>query len=479
MNTIYPAWPPEDIETLITRPLEEELNTIADVKEITSTSVEGYSSIVLEFDAGWTWTRRSSRSVRRWIIAKPELPAAAEEPSIIEFNFSEVPIMQVNVSGEYGLVRLKEVAEDLQDRIEQIPRVLRGRRSRAAGARGQGRRGPGQAQVLRPGLRRRDRCHPRGERQHPGRPIDVGDAKYLVRVTASSRTPPDRGHRRRHPGDGPIYVRDVATVDFGFKERTASPAWTGNRSSRWTSSSDRARTSSRRPSGEGRRSTDSRPAFPPTTGREDHLRSVGGDPEMVSQPGEQHHLRAHPDRRRAALLPRRRHVVVRRRSSIPLSMLLSFMVLQLIGVTMNMVVLFSLILALGMLVDNAIVVVENIYRYLERAGIERRPRRRRPARSRCRSSRRPRRPWRLSRRCCSGRDDRRVHGATCPQTLIVTLSSSLFVALVIVPDAVLAVHAAGRGEGSRPHASRPLDADRRGAWSLPRASPATPSRPCC
>ena len=51
--------------------------------------------------------------------------------------------------------------------------------------------------------------------------------------------------------------------------------------------------------------------------------------------------------------------------AIPLSMLLSFIVLQAMGITMNMIVLFSLILALGMLVDNAIVVVENIYRYLE------------------------------------------------------------------------------------------------------------------
>ncbi|NIS67024.1 MAG: hypothetical protein GTO05_18025, partial [Gemmatimonadales bacterium] len=56
--------------------------------------------------------------------AKPELPEAAEEPMIIEFNFAEWPIMQVNISGDYSLVRLKQVAEELQDQLEQIPSVL-------------------------------------------------------------------------------------------------------------------------------------------------------------------------------------------------------------------------------------------------------------------------------------------------------------------------------------------------------------------
>jgi multidrug efflux pump len=70
--------------------------------------------------------------------------------------------------------------------------------------------------------------------------------------------------------------------------------------------------------------------------------------------------------------------------SIPMSMLLSFIVLQALGVSMNMIVLFSLILALGMLVDNAIVVVENIYRHMEEGYGAWRRRCARPARSRCR-----------------------------------------------------------------------------------------------
>ncbi len=86
--------------------------------------------------------------------------------------------------------------------------------------------------------------------------------------------------------------------------------------------------------------------------------------------------------------------------AIPLSMLISFVGIQLMGYTLNMIVLFSLILVLGMLVDNAIVIVENIYRHREdgrrRAS---RPPRWAPRKSRCRSSRRRSRRCALSRRC--------------------------------------------------------------------------------
>ena len=92
VNTVYPGVAPEDIETLITRPLEDELNKIADVEEVTSTSVEGYSNINVEFVAGMDMTEALQLVREKVDIAKPELPEAAEEPMIIEFNFAEWPI---------------------------------------------------------------------------------------------------------------------------------------------------------------------------------------------------------------------------------------------------------------------------------------------------------------------------------------------------------------------------------------------------
>jgi len=100
VNTVYPGVAPEDIETLITRPIEEELNRISDLKTLTSSSVEGVSTITAEFDAGMDMTEALQQVREKVDIAKPELPSAAEEPQILEFNFADFPILQVNVAGE-------------------------------------------------------------------------------------------------------------------------------------------------------------------------------------------------------------------------------------------------------------------------------------------------------------------------------------------------------------------------------------------
>jgi multidrug efflux pump len=135
VNTSVPGVSPNDIETLITRKIEEEVNTIPEIKELTSTSVEGYSSVVAEFNSGMNM-EEALRKVREKVDrARPKLPADAKEPSVLEFNLSEIPIMQVNVSGEYGLVQLKDVAEDLKDRLEQIRRSPRCRSAAGSSAR--------------------------------------------------------------------------------------------------------------------------------------------------------------------------------------------------------------------------------------------------------------------------------------------------------------------------------------------------------
>ena len=125
INTIYPGVSPADVESQVTRVIEEDLSTISDIKELTSTSVEGYSSVVAEFDTSVDLDEALQKVREKVDLAKADLPQDAEEPSIVEFNFSEIPVLQVNLSGEYGLVRLKEIAEDLQDRLETLPAVLR------------------------------------------------------------------------------------------------------------------------------------------------------------------------------------------------------------------------------------------------------------------------------------------------------------------------------------------------------------------
>ncbi|TFG63764.1 MAG: efflux RND transporter permease subunit, partial [Gemmatimonadales bacterium] len=91
INTMYAGVSPEDIESLITRPIEEEINKISDVKTLRSTSVEGFSSINVEFEAGVDMTEALQQVREKVDIAKPELPPAAEEPAILEFSFENFP----------------------------------------------------------------------------------------------------------------------------------------------------------------------------------------------------------------------------------------------------------------------------------------------------------------------------------------------------------------------------------------------------
>jgi multidrug efflux pump len=433
VNTLYPGVSPSDIETLITRPLEDELNTLSDIKELRSTSVEGYSSITAEF-ASSVDVSEALRKVREKVdLARPKLPSDAEEPAILEINFSEFPIMQVNLSGEYGLVRLKEIGEAMQTRFEQLPQVLRA--------------------DLRGGLEREVKVDVdlprlqyyalslddvvdaiRGENVNvPGGSIDVGSLKYLVRVDGEFVDPSViEDIVVKTLDDRPVYVRDLARVEFGFAERESyarldgTPVVTLDIVKR--SGTNIIETSQ----AVKRIISEMQPQFPPGTVVK--ITSDQSDDIHMMVSSLENNIISGLLLIVAVLL----FFLGFRNSSfvaisIPASMLLSFSILNALGITLNMVVLFSLILALGMLVDNAIVVVENIYRYMEQ-GWERRQ----------------------AALKATGEVALPIIGATAttvaaftpllfwpgivgdfmkylPLTLIVTLSSSLFMALVIVP----------------------------------------------
>ena len=433
VNTIYPGVSPSDVESLVTRKIEEELNSISDVRELTSTSVEGYSSVVVEFETA-TDLNEALQQVREKVdLARPELPSDAEDPFIMEFDMSEVPVMQVNLSGGYGLVRLKELGEELQERIESIPAILR------VGLRG--------------GLERQVKVDVdlarlqyynvsfddvisaiRQENVNiPGGAIDVNGINYLVRVDGEFDDPAViRDLVVTTAAGRPIYVRDLATVEFGFAERETY-ARLGDEPVVTLDVVKRSGENIIATAAAVRAEIDAmRPQFPPST-----VVSVTSD--MSDDIGMMVNSLQNNIISGLILIVGVLLFVLGLRTSIfvaisiPTSMFLSFIVIQLLGVSMNMVVLFSLILALGMLVDNAIVIVENIYRFIEEG-------------------------WTRREACkkATGEVAIPVIAATAttlaaftpllfwpgmagefmkylPLTLIVTLSSSLFVALVIVP----------------------------------------------
>ena len=433
VSTIYPGVSPADVESQVTRVIEEDLSTISEIKELTSTSVEGYSSVVAEFDPSIDLDAALAKVREKVDLAKVDLPEDAEEPSIIEFNFSEIPVLQVNLSGEYGLVRLKELAEDLQDRLETIPAVLRA--DLRGGLEREVKVDVDLSKMNYYGVALQDVIDAiRDENVNiPGGSIDVGDTKYLVRVDGEFEDPALIEDLVISIKDGrPVYVRDVAAVDFGFAERenfarmddrsvvTLDVVKRSGENIIETAAAIRAEIA------------EMEPLLPPTT----EVRITSDQSEDIEDM-----VSSLENNIVSGLIlivgvlffflgaGTSMFVAI----SIPSSMFLSFMILKVMGLSMNMVVLFSLILALGMLVDNAIVVVENIYRYIEE-GWDRT----------------------VAAKKATGEVALPIIAATAttlaafapllfwpgevgefmgymPKTLMVTLSSSLFVALVIVP----------------------------------------------
>ena len=433
VTTVYGGVAPRDIETLVTQPLEDELNTIADVKVISSTSREGVSSINVEFVAGMDMTEALQRVREKVDLAKPELPAAANDPQIFEINTSQFPIMQVNIAGPYNQVRLREVAEDIQARFEQIPSVLEAQLS--GGLEREVHVDVDLAKLKFYGLAFKDVSDAvRGENVTvPGGSIDVGELKYLVRVPGEFEATSAIGDIVIETRGGrPVYVRDVAAVDFGFKERDSyarldgfpviSLAIVKRSGANILETADAVRAVL----------DEAEPSLPPGTVTKITADQSNDINDMVSS------LENNIISGLLLVVAILLFFLGTRTApfvglAIPLSMLISFVIMQLIGFTLNMVVLFSLILALGMLVDNAIVVVENIYRYRER-GFERAE----------------------AARFATGEVSTPIIASTAttlaafvplafwpgivgefmkylPLTLIITLSSSLFVALVILP----------------------------------------------
>ncbi len=116
---------PEDAERLLARPMEQELRSIEGIKEMRSQGREGSASVTLEFEAGFDADKAIADVREKVDLAKPELPDDTDEPTVHEINFSLFPVILVTLSGEVPERTLLRLARDLQDAIEGIPSVLK------------------------------------------------------------------------------------------------------------------------------------------------------------------------------------------------------------------------------------------------------------------------------------------------------------------------------------------------------------------
>lgn len=124
--TLYSGAPPADVENLITKHIEKQVKAIAGVKKITSHSVQNFSNIIIEFQTDVD-VNEAKREVQDAVDkAKPDLPKSLpEDPQVIDIDISEQPIMYVNLAGDYDLQTLKRYAEQMQDRFETLKEIRR------------------------------------------------------------------------------------------------------------------------------------------------------------------------------------------------------------------------------------------------------------------------------------------------------------------------------------------------------------------
>lgn len=126
VTTIQAGMTPTDIENLISRPIEKQMKSVADVKKITSSSLPDASIVVVEFTTGIDPVVAKQRITDAVDRARTELPnQLTKEPQVAEIDFSEIPIMNVNISGNVGMTSLKQYADELQDKMESLPEIRR------------------------------------------------------------------------------------------------------------------------------------------------------------------------------------------------------------------------------------------------------------------------------------------------------------------------------------------------------------------
>lgn len=365
VSTPYPGVSPEDVETLISQPIEKEINAIAEVKSIESSSFEGYSLVRVEFQSGYDIDEALNKVREKVDKAKPKLPADAEEPEVVEINFSEFPILVIDISGPIGLVKLKDIAEDLKDEFEKVDGVLEVKVN--GGMEREVKVDVDVVKLQHYNIRFDDINKSIAEENKtiPGGSIDVNETSFLVRIPGEFTKPYIIENLIVKVKDGkPIYLRDVAEVTYSFKERTTYARLNGidavsiSISKRVGENIIRIANEIKGLLAERQKQLPSDIKFSITSDQSKEIDLQVKDLEnnifsgLVLVIGVLFFFLGFRNAFFVSI-------------AIPFSMLISFFVLQLMNVTLNFVVLFALILALGMLVDNAIVIIENIYRFLE------------------------------------------------------------------------------------------------------------------
>ena len=377
VSAVYPGNTAEDIERIITDPLEEALKGVPNLVEIRSTSSEDFSVIDIELDENITIddAKQKVKELVDGVTSGPDWPVfnnAKVEPNVFELDFSELqPILNISLIGNYPIKQLKVYAERLENRIEQLPQIkevnIRGiqifevevavdiYKMTAAKV---------SFNDILGAISQENSTISSGN-------IVMGGQRRNIRLTGEIENPQQLRNFVVKTDGGPVYLGDLAEISFKEKEATSFARSFGEKAVLL-----------------------------------DVVKRGGKNLILASQD-----IRRIVEQSQEIGLPSDLEITISNDQSnltlnqvselvnsiifgillvvtvlmfflgflnalfvgfaIPMSMFMSFMILSALGYTMNTMVLFGLVMGLGMLVDNGIVVVENVYRLMEKEGMSR------------------------------------------------------------------------------------------------------------
>ncbi len=367
VGTVHPGNSPADMEKLITRPLEKEINTIADVDNIKSTSVQDFSTIIIEFTTD-TDVDDALQQVKDAVDkANSELPSdLKDDPNVFELNVSEFPILNINLSGNYSLETLNSYAEYLEEELEKFPEMSKAEIRGVDEKEVKIKVDPLQMEARKVSFSDIENAVQAENMTMSGGNIKTGRVRRTVSISGEYKDPKQLMNLIVKHEDGHIvYLKDIAKVEFDYKEKQ-SYARLNNEAVVMVDAVKR--------SGENLLILTDKIYEVIEKAKKDVFPA---DLEVVITNDQSQQTRDQVSSLENNIISGVILVVLvllfflgTRNAlfvgvAIPMSMFMAFLILGALGITINMIVLFSLIMALGMLVDNGIVVVENVYRLME------------------------------------------------------------------------------------------------------------------
>lgn len=369
IQTLYPGNPPVDMENLVTKPIEKQVASVKGIKKMTSISSQDASNIFIEFHTNVDINKALTDVKDAVDKAKSDLPTDLPTPPLVmDVNMSEFPVINVNLSGNFSLSELKGYANNLKNEFESIYEVstvnITGVTSREVKIE----LNPFKMAALQVSFTDVENAVKFENLSISAGSAKIGNIRRSVRIVGEFTNPKLIANIivKRDKGNI-VYMRDIGHVIYGFKERNSYSRLDGQ---------PVVTLQIIKKSGENLLSTTDQVFQILKNARVTKL--IPNNLKITITNDQSVKVKKQINNLENSIimgillviavlflfLGTRNSLIVG--FSIPMSMLIAFMVMGIAHYNINMMVLFAMILALGMLVDNAIVVTENIYRFVQR-----------------------------------------------------------------------------------------------------------------